>query len=52
MEEVEIQRLRPGATDEEDALLDHDGEEEGWGTVGAVALDVHGVWQLQPQPAA
>ena len=36
------QRLRPGATDEEDALLDHDGEEEGWGTVGAVALDVHG----------
>ena len=36
------QRLRPGATDEEDALLDHDGEEESWGTVGAVALDVHG----------
>ena len=36
------QRLRPGATDEEDALLDHDGEEDGWGTVGAVALDVHG----------
>ena len=36
------QRLRPGATDEEDALLDHDGEEEGWGTVGAVALDAHG----------
>ena len=36
------QRLRPGATDEEDALLDHDGEEGGWGTVGAVALDVHG----------
>ena len=36
------QRLRPGATDEEDALLDHDGDEEGWGTVGAVALDVHG----------
>ena len=36
------QRLRPGATDEEDALLDHDGEEEGWGTVGAVALDTHG----------
>ena len=30
------------ATDEEDALLDHDGEEDGWGTVGAVALDVHG----------
>ena len=36
------QRLRPGATDEEDALLDHDGEEDGWGTVGAVALDPHG----------
>jgi len=36
------QRLRPGATDEEDALLDHDGDEDGWGTVGAVALDVHG----------
>lgn len=36
------QRLRPGATDEEDAILDHDGEEDGWGTVGAVALDVHG----------
>ena len=36
------QRLRPGATDEEDALLDHDGEDDGWGTVGAVALDVHG----------
>ena len=36
------QRLRPGATDEEDALLDHDGEEDGWGTVGAVALDAHG----------
>lgn len=36
------QRLKPGATDEEDALLDHDGEEEGWGTVGAVALDVNG----------
>lgn len=36
------QRLRPGATDEEDAILDHDGEEEGWGTVGAVALDVQG----------
>ena len=36
------QRLRPGATDEEDALLDHDGEEDGWGTVGAVALDIHG----------
>ena len=36
------QRLRPGATDEEDALLDHDGEEDGWGTVGAVALDTHG----------
>ena len=36
------QRLRPGATDEEDAILDHDGEEDGWGTVGAVALDVNG----------
>ena len=36
------QRLRPGATDEEDALLDHDGDEDGWGTVGAVALDIHG----------
>ena len=35
------QRLRPGATDEEDALLDHDAE-EGWGTVGAVALDKEG----------
>ncbi len=37
------QRLRPGATDEDDALLDHDGESEGWGTVGAVALDRDGV---------
>jgi len=37
------QRLRPGATDEDDALLDHDGEQDGWGTVGAVALDRHGV---------
>lgn len=36
------QRLRPGATDEEDALLDHDGEQDGWGTVGAVALDASG----------
>lgn len=35
-------KLRPGATDEEDALLDHDGEEDGWGTVGAVALDANG----------
>ena len=35
-------QLRPGATDEEDALLDHDGNDDGWGTVGAVALDVHG----------
>ena len=35
------QRCAP-ATDEEDALLDHDGEEDGWGTVGAVALDAHG----------
>ena len=35
------QRLQPGATDEEDALLDHDAE-EGWGTVGAVALDKEG----------
>ena len=23
-------------------MLDHDGEEDGWGTVGAVALDVNG----------
>jgi len=37
------QRLRPGATDEDDALLDHDGERDGWGTVGAVALDRDGV---------
>jgi beta-aspartyl-peptidase (threonine type) len=37
------QRLRPGATDEDDALLDHDGESDGWGTVGAVALDRDGV---------
>ena len=37
------QRLRPGATDEDDALLDHDGEQDGWGTVGAVALDRDGV---------
>jgi len=36
------QRLRPGATDEDDALLDHDGEQDGWGTVGAVALDRDG----------
>ena len=36
------QRLRPGATDEDDALLDHDGEQDGWGTVGAVALDAQG----------
>ena len=35
-------KLRPGATDEDDALLDHDGEEDGWGTVGAVALDANG----------
>jgi len=35
-------KLRPGATDEDDALLDHDGEEDGWGTVGAVALDSNG----------
>jgi beta-aspartyl-peptidase (threonine type) len=35
-------KLKPGATDEEDALLDHDGEREGWGTVGAVALDANG----------
>ncbi|MAI09470.1 MAG: beta-aspartyl-peptidase, partial [Euryarchaeota archaeon] len=37
-------RLRPGATDEDDAALDHDlGEEvDGPGTVGAVALDAHG----------
>jgi len=41
-EKWKAQRLRPGATDEEDALLDHDGEEEGWGTVGAVALDANG----------
>ena len=41
-EKWKAQRLRPGATDEEDALLDHDGEQDGWGTVGAVALDVHG----------
>ena len=31
---------RPGATDEDDSVLDHD--MEGMGTVGAVALDVHG----------
>ena len=36
------ERLRPGATDEEDALLDHDAEHDGWGTVGAVALDANG----------
>jgi len=41
-EKWKAQRLRPGATDEEDALLDHDGEQDGWGTVGAVALDAHG----------
>ena len=37
-------RLRPGATDEDDAALDHDlGEEvDGPGTVGAVALDARG----------
>ena len=37
-------RLRPGATDEDDAALDHDlGEEvDGPGTVGAVALDAYG----------
>ena len=37
-------RLRPGATDEDDAALDHDlGEEvDGPGTVGAVALDANG----------
>ena len=37
-------RLRPGATDEDDAALDHDlGEElDGPGTVGAVALDADG----------
>ncbi|MBL6733115.1 MAG: isoaspartyl peptidase/L-asparaginase [Candidatus Poseidonia sp.] len=35
-------KLHPGATDEDDALLDHDGEEDGWGTVGAVALDANG----------
>jgi beta-aspartyl-peptidase (threonine type) len=35
-------RLRPGSTDEDDALLDHDGESDGWGTVGAVALDAKG----------
>ena len=34
------EKLRPGANDEDDeARLDHDG---GFGTVGAVALDVHG----------
>jgi beta-aspartyl-peptidase (threonine type) len=38
----QTQRLVPGATDEEDALLDHDAEQDGWGTVGAVALDRHG----------
>ena len=52
MAERKSQRLRPGATDEEDALLDHDGEEDGWGTVGAVALDVHGVSLQQPPPVA
>jgi beta-aspartyl-peptidase (threonine type) len=31
---------RPGTTDEDDSVLDHD--MEGMGTVGAVALDVHG----------
>lgn len=37
-------KLRPGATDEDDAALDHDLEQEpdGPGTVGAVALDAHG----------
>lgn len=35
-------KLRPGSTDEDDALLDHDGESDGWGTVGAVALDAKG----------
>ncbi len=35
--------LRPGTTDEDDmAALDHDLENDGHGTVGAVALDVHG----------
>jgi beta-aspartyl-peptidase (threonine type) len=35
--------LKPGTTDEDDmAALDHDLENEGYGTVGAVALDVHG----------
>ena len=35
--------LKPGTTDEDDmAALDHDVENEGYGTVGAVALDVHG----------
>ena len=34
------EKLRPGANDEDDgARLDHDG---GFGTVGAVALDIHG----------
>lgn len=35
--------LRPGTTDEDDmAALDHDLEDDGHGTVGAVALDIHG----------
>jgi beta-aspartyl-peptidase (threonine type) len=41
-EKWHTQRLEPGATDEEDALLDHDAEQDGWGTVGAVALDCWG----------
>ena len=36
------EHLRPGATDEEDAILDHDGESDGWGTVGAIAMDATG----------
>ena len=40
------QNSRPGSTDEDDsAVLDHDldpEEQEGMGTVGAVALDAHG----------
>lgn len=34
------QNARPGATDEDDSVLDHD--MEGMGTVGAVALDTNG----------
>ena len=43
-EKWNLNTLRPGATDEDDeAALDHDLEDRpGMGTVGAVALDIHG----------